>query len=141
MFKRILLPLDLTSRHQRAVETAAEMALQSKGEVALLHVIEEIHGLSKTDEPDFFQKLEQSARDAMDKIAKRLKNRNVACRSLIRYGNRIREVVRAAKSWRSDLIIATGPRFDSEHAATSWASLSWKIGILAPCPVLLVKSS
>ena len=139
MFHRILLPVDLTAKHQRAVDVAADLAMQGDGDVTLLHVIAEIRGISKSDEPDFFRRLETSAENALEAIAQRLGKRDIACQRLIRYGDRVREVVRHAKSWKSDLIIVTGPRFDSKNPSPSWASLSWKIGMLAPGPVLLVK--
>jgi hypothetical protein len=46
MFKKILLPIDLTDRHGRVLVVAAELATQSGGEVILLHVIETIAGLA-----------------------------------------------------------------------------------------------
>jgi nucleotide-binding universal stress UspA family protein len=139
MFHKILLPVDLTAKHQRAVDVAADLATQSGGQVTLVHVIEEIRGVSKSDEPEFFQRLETAASNALDAIAQRLHKRGIACERLVRYGDRVREVVRYAKNWKCDLIIVTGPRFDSKNPSPSWASLSWKIGMLAPCPVLLVK--
>ena len=42
MFKKILLPLDLTDRHAAALQLAAELARQGGGEVTLLHVVEVI---------------------------------------------------------------------------------------------------
>ncbi len=139
MFKKILLPIDLTTRHEPAVRVAADLARPSAGNVVLLHVIEEIHGFDRNDEPEFFARLEQSARTALDKLGQRLNKAGIKWEGRIAYGDRVREVVGFAKKSRSDLIIVTKPQFDNKHPAHSWGSLSWKIGILADCPVLLVK--
>jgi nucleotide-binding universal stress UspA family protein len=139
MFTRILLPLDLTAKHRQAVDIAAELASQNSGDVTLLHVIEEIRGLSMDEEPEFFQRLEQTAKKDLDEIGRLFSERGIAWRTLIRYGNRVHEVARCAEEMRSDLIVVTSPRLDPEHPTLSWGSLSWKIGILGPCPVLMVK--
>ena len=139
MFKRIMLPLDLTSKHRQAVDIAAELARQSGGDVTLLHVIEEIRGLAMDEEQAFFQRLEQAAKNGLDEVGRPLGERGISWRSLIRYGNRVNEVARCAEEIGTDLIVVTGPRLDPQHPALSWGSLSWKIGILGPCPVLMVK--
>ena len=46
MFKKILLPVDLTERYEPALKAATELATQSNGEVVVLHVIEVIAGFS-----------------------------------------------------------------------------------------------
>jgi len=56
------------------------------------------------------------------------------------YGARAREIVRFATDAGSDLIVLTAPRFDPDHVAAGLGSASWRLSILAPCPVLLVKT-
>jgi nucleotide-binding universal stress UspA family protein len=46
MFTKILVPVDLSNRHQQALEAAANLAKQSGAEITLLHIIEVITGLS-----------------------------------------------------------------------------------------------
>src|ERR1051326_9108272 len=50
MFKRILIPLDLTDKHHAALSKAADLARHSDGRVTLLHVIEVIPGLAVEEE-------------------------------------------------------------------------------------------
>ncbi len=38
-----------------------------------------------------------------------------------------------------DLIILTAPLFDPANPATAWGSMSYKIGMLAQCPVRLLR--
>jgi nucleotide-binding universal stress UspA family protein len=59
--------------------------------------------------------------------------------AVVLFGNRAVEVARHAKEMDCDLIVLTCPPFDPEKPGLSWASLSWKISLLATCPVLLVK--
>ena len=42
VFQKIVVPLDLTDRHQQAIDVAAELASRSGGMVSLLHAIETI---------------------------------------------------------------------------------------------------
>jgi nucleotide-binding universal stress UspA family protein len=63
MFQRILLPVDLSDRHEAALKAAAELARGSGAEVVLLHVIELIPGLSIEGEKPFYARLEWKARE------------------------------------------------------------------------------
>ncbi len=139
MFHKILLPVDLTDKHGQAVAAAIELARQSSGEVILLHVIEVIPGLAMDEEKPFYQRLERAARKHLDTLSKQFRDAQVRCQSEIRYGARAPEAVRYALETGIDLIVLTSPRFDSQRPASTWGSLSHKIGLLASCPVLLVK--
>lgn len=139
MFKMILLPVDLSDKHQQALTAAAELARQSGGEVILLHVIETISGVSMEEERNFYQRLEKVARKHLERLASQLSQWKIPCRSEVLFGNRGPEIVRFAAGQGIDLIALTSPRIDPQNLGTGWASLSWKISLLSPCPVLLVK--
>jgi nucleotide-binding universal stress UspA family protein len=138
MFKKILLPLDLSDRHRRAVDIAAGLAKQSGGEVVLLHVIEMIPGVPLEEEKAFYGRLDKVARTHLEGVARCLSERRVPCQSKVLYGHRAREVVDQADALDADLIVLTAPQIDAGNP-TGWGSLSWKIGVLCRCPVLLVK--
>jgi nucleotide-binding universal stress UspA family protein len=138
MFKKILLPLDVSDKHEQALNVAVELAGTS-GELTLLHVIEVIAGLTMEEEKDFYRRLEKAARNQLGKIGDRLKPRNIAWRAEVLYGNREAEIVRYARETGTSLILLTAPQFDPEKLAASLGSLSYKISLFAPCPVLLVK--
>jgi nucleotide-binding universal stress UspA family protein len=140
MFKRLLLPLDLTDKHGKAVETAADLATQTGGSVSLLHVIELIPGLSRDEDPAFYGRLEQTAKKHLDKIGAAFTKKKASWQSAIVFGNRVEETARFAEKDKCDLIVLTSPTFDPAHPAHGWGSLSFKIGVLSPVPVLLVKS-
>jgi nucleotide-binding universal stress UspA family protein len=139
MFKRILLPVDMSDKHGQAIQAAADLATQSGGEITLLHVIEVIAGLSMEEEKDFYRRLEKAARNHLSRLGQRLEERHVPWCAEIRYGNRAQEVVRYALERDGDLIVMTAPRIDPGHPDVGWGSLSYKIGILSSTPVLLVK--
>jgi nucleotide-binding universal stress UspA family protein len=139
MFKRLLLPLDLTDKHDKAVQTATELAMQSGGSVTLLHVIELIPGLSPEDDRAFYDRLEKSAQKHLDRVAQALAAKQVPCHAAILYGHRVAEAVNFAQEKNSDLILLTSPTFDPEQPGVGWGSLSFRISVLSPVPVLLVK--
>jgi nucleotide-binding universal stress UspA family protein len=139
MFQKILVPLDMTFKHRRAIDTAAELARQSGGDVVLLHVIELLHGMSRTEDKEFYDRLETAAQEHLEKHLIGLKERGNSCRKELLFGVRAAEVLRHAQSMGADLIVLTAPSFDLDHPEDSWSSLSFKLSIFAPYPVLLVK--
>jgi|SRR6516165_7683382 nucleotide-binding universal stress UspA family protein len=139
MFQTILVPLDMTFKHRRALDMAAELARQKGGEVVLLHVIELLHGMPRTEEKEFYDRLETAATEHLEKHLIGLKEHGIPCRKEIVFGVRAVEVLRLARSLKADLIVLTAPRIDPDHPEDGWGSLSFKLGIFASCPVLLVK--
>jgi nucleotide-binding universal stress UspA family protein len=139
MFRKILLPVDLTARHQQALDAATDLARPSGGEVTLLHVIEIIPGLAVEEDKPFYQRLEKKARKHMGDLGGHFESAGVRWRPEILFGARATEVVRYANETGADLIVLTSPRFDPERPAAGWGSLSHKVGLLSSCPVLLVK--
>jgi nucleotide-binding universal stress UspA family protein len=138
-FTKILLPIDLSDRHRAALDLAAKLVRRQSGEVVLLHVIETIAGLPSDEGTEFYGRLEQAARKKLHTLAGVLNKRKVGCRVAVVYGHRVVELIRYAAEARSDLIIATAPPVDPKNVAAGWGSLSYRVSLLAPCPVLLVK--
>ena len=139
MFKRILVPLDLSDKHERALGIAATLANQDSASVFLFHVVETIPGLTVAEEKDFYSRLERTAQAHLRRSARSLQRRGVGCRTKVSLGHRVRETAQFAKRVKADLIILTAPPFDRSHPVGGLGSMSWKIGMVAPCPVLLVK--
>ncbi len=139
MFRKILVPLDLTQKHRKALDTAAELARQSGGEVLLVHVIELIQGMPVEEEKDFYDRLEAAAREHLAEHARLLLEQEVTQRQEVLFGVRAQEVVRLAGETAADLIVLTAPAAEPGKPYFGLGSLSYKIGIFAPCPVLLVR--
>jgi nucleotide-binding universal stress UspA family protein len=138
MFKHILLPVDLSDKHASALQMAAELAAPGST-VTLLHVIEVIHGLPKSEDKAFYDRLERHAHRHLETLGQYLAQRQVAWQAVLIYGVRAQETVRFAADKQVDLIIVTSPRMDPDHLRQSFGSLSYPIAFVAPCPVLLVR--
>jgi nucleotide-binding universal stress UspA family protein len=138
MFRKILLPVDQSNKHGPAIKVAVELAGQN-GEVVLLHVIETILGLTMEEEKDFYRRLEKAARAHLQHLGGDIEQHKVAWRAEVLFGNRGPEVLHYAATMGVDLIVVTSPRLNPSNPAESWGSLSYKLGLMAACPVLLVK--
>jgi len=139
MFQKILVPVDLTQTHGRSLEIAAELAGAGRGEVTLLHVIELIAGMEVEEEKEFYGRLEQAADEHMRRLGQVLGAKKGQWGARVRYGNRAQEIVRHAVESATDLIVLTSHKIDPGQPGGGWGTLSYKVGILSPCPVLLVK--
>lgn len=139
MFRRILVPVDFTPHSRRAARAAARIAAVSKAETTLVHVIERID----TDEPgalrSFYQRLERGARRKMTEILEEYGKKDLAARAEVLYGNRVNEILRFAQENRTDLIVMSSHKLPVRRSGENWGTISYKVGILAGCPVLLVK--
>ena len=137
MFQHILVPVDLTDRNRRALETAAALA-GADGEVTLLHVIEMLD-LPFAELEDFYERLHERAARELDEMADPVSRAGVAVIQRISYGSRLREIIGHADESATDLIVMSSRRLDRAEPAAGFASLSHQVAILAQVPVLLVK--
>jgi nucleotide-binding universal stress UspA family protein len=138
MFKHILVPTDLTDRSLKALEIAIKMALHEGCPITLLHVIETIDDTDE-DFSEFYDKLGRAAEKRMNRIiSESLQNRLTIAKEII-YGKRVREIIRFAGERQIDLIVLSSHRVDVDNVVQGWGTISYKVGILSPCPVLLVK--
>lgn len=140
MFRRILVPVDFTKKSVRSVRTAGRVASGSGAEVTLLHVIERI----VDDETDvlrrFYHQLEKSARAKMQNLLAELEEKQISAACHVVYGNRVAEILRFAQENKSDLIVVSSHKLPLRRPTVeSWGTISYKVGILSRCPVLLVK--
>lgn len=138
MFRRVLVPVDLTEKNHRAIEVAAELAGKD-GEVTLLHVIERIEGVPDEELEGFYRALERRAGDVLSGWRQELGDRGVRAHSEIALGRRAPEIVRLAQDRDADLIVLGSHRVDPERPAEGLGTISHKVALLAQCPVLLVK--
>jgi nucleotide-binding universal stress UspA family protein len=139
VFQKILVPVDLSDTHQRAIEIAATLAGEADGQVILLHVVEVIPGLWIEEEREFYDRIEAAARDHLSRLGRQIEELHAPRREEIIFGNRAEEIVRYATETAVDLIVLSSHRIDLKKPGAGWGTLSYKIGILSQCPVLLVK--
>jgi nucleotide-binding universal stress UspA family protein len=139
VFRKILMPVDLTDWHQQALDIAARFASKSAAEVTLLHVVEIIPGIWPQEEREFYDRIEQAAHDHLAKLGRYLAERHVSRREEVIFGDRAHEIVRYAMERGVDLIVLSSHRIDLGNPTAGSGTVSYKVGILSQCPVLLVK--
>ena len=138
MFDKLLVPVDLTARNARAIDVARDLVAEQGGEVTLLHVIETLD-LPYEELQEFYKRLEDRAAIAMEAMAEPLRTAGLSVDQEVCYGKRAEEVVRYAADNGIDLIVLNSHRVDLTNPGAGWTTMSYKVAILAQCPVLLVK--
>jgi len=140
MFEKILVPVDFSPKNEAALTSAFELAARSeKSEIVLLHVIETIDHLEFDEMAGFYHGLEARAAAKLHQMEERWAGRGVRMRHDVVFGRRAETVVRFAEENVVDLIVLSSHQVDADHPALGWGTISYKIAIVARCPVLLVK--
>jgi nucleotide-binding universal stress UspA family protein len=143
MFRKILVPVDFTDKNEpalaAALQTASHAEAEQRGEVELLHVIETIEHIGFDEMADFYRGLETRASAKLFALEERFRDAGVAVRHEILYGKRAEVIVRHAEDLGIDLIVLSSHKVDRDHPALGMGTISYRIAIVARCPVLLVK--
>jgi nucleotide-binding universal stress UspA family protein len=139
MFKHILVPTDLTEKSSRALEIAVKMAQYEVCAVTLLHVIEIIKDAGYEEFAGFYEKLRVRAEDKMEEMVKRYAGQKLVIDQKIAFGKRVQEIIGFAHENSVDLIVLSSHKIDSHGAVEGWGTISYRVGILSHCPVMMVK--
>jgi nucleotide-binding universal stress UspA family protein len=143
MFRKILIPVDFTDKNEPAFEAARQTALHSdpeqRGEVELLHVIETIEHIGFEEMADFYRGLETRAAAKLFALEEQFREAGIKARSEILYGKRAETIIRHAEDREIDLVVLSSHKVDRDHPALGLGTISYRIAIVARCPVLLVK--
>lgn len=139
MFKHILVPTDLTDRNKKAMEIAVKMALENSARITLLHVVETIDDADTEDFRKFYKQLGIRAGRTMDGIIEECRLGEVVIDKQVLFGRRVHEILNFANLHGIDLIIMSSHRLELENASQGWGTISFKVGVLSHCPVMLVK--
>jgi hypothetical protein len=102
-------------------------------------VIERIEYAEDAETKQFYAMLAAKARGKMEQLAQRFAAAKLKIDSRIVYGRRGPEIVRCALQTDVDLVVLSSHKIDMDEIAGGWATLSYQVSILCPCPVLLVK--
>lgn len=143
MFKHILVPTDGTQRSRNAVQVAIRLYELEKSQagvdrITLLHVIETISDDADPEFERFYASLQKKAHKRMQSLLRDCP-REAPIVLQVLLGNRVREILHFAEDEQVDLIILSSHRIDHQDLTRGWGTISHKIGILSPCPVMLVK--
>jgi universal stress protein A len=139
MFKHVLVPTDLTEKSTKSLDIALGVYQTGNGRVTLLHVIETIQDDEGEDFQGFYKKLEKRAVKVMDKIVGRYSHEHFSLEARLVYGNRVAEIIKFAEEESVDLIVLSSHPVDPTNLTHGWGTISYKVGILANCPVMLIK--
>lgn len=139
MFNHILIPTDMTAHAERAVDIAVDLLRPNGGTVTLLHVVQTIDGINFHELESFYAELESRARKRLLALAARHADAGVTLRTEVTYGTPITEILRLTEAREVDLVVLASHPVDREDSSAGWGTLSYKAGVLVPCPVMLVK--
>jgi universal stress protein A len=139
MFKKILVPLDLSGQNEGALAAASLLARQGRARVLLLHVIQRIEHVPPRELRGFYDRLEKSAREKMAVAARKLAAKKIEVRATVVLGIPAAEIVEYADANGVDLIVLSSHKIDLSRPNQGWGTTSYKVGVLCQCPVLLVK--
>jgi nucleotide-binding universal stress UspA family protein len=139
MFHHILVPTDLSGHTARAADMARDMGRAAGARIMLFHVIETLSGANFDEFGSFYRELEGRASSHLTALALRFEASGLEVAKTVIYGKPAEEIVRFAvdKSGRSHRVGVH--KVDLSRPGHGWGTLSDKVGVLAPCPVLLVK--
>src|SRR5258708_224429 len=138
-FQHILIPLDFTEKNLAALNIAFDLAVANRAKVTLLHVVEQISGEEDAELTEFYERLRTRAEAELEARAQRFDEAGVAIDCKIRIGQRVHEIVTDSNERPVDLIVMSSHRPDLTRPLETWATLSYQVSVLCPCPVLLVK--
>ena len=140
MFTHILVPLDLSARNLRAVETARDIARPQGARVTLLHVIQRLDGIPMRELQDFYTRLQKRAALRLRLAAQRLAREDIDVSQAIFVGSPVRDIVRLVTDKRVDLIVMSSHAVKpSARPGDGFGTTSYRVALLCPCPILLVK--
>lgn len=139
MFRNILVPTDFSGNDRNALDIAVKLCSMENGKIHLLHVIEVIANTTFNEFKEFYTRLEKRAYKDLDGMIASVQENQADIVPAVIYGNRAQEILRYAQDRQIDLIIMKSHRIDVEDRAQGWGTISYKVGILAQCPVMLVK--
>jgi universal stress protein A len=138
----ILVPSDFSPASEKSVAAAAALARMSGGKLVLLHVVDPpaapgfIKGFPLAMENE--ETSEQCKRHLQEALDRAGVEPELVERVIVRFGRAYHEIVSAARTLKSDLIvIATHGRTGLKHVLLG--STTERVVQHAPCPVLVVR--
>ncbi len=141
MFDKILVPVDLSDRGHEVLETVARLGAP-EADVTLLHVVETIEDVPFDEMEEFYRRLEGRAVEVLDRWAEELSPAGFRVARHVLFGHRLEEILSFAVDQSADLILLRSHTVEPEESGLKgrgWATLSYRVAVLAHCPVLLVK--
>lgn len=145
--EKILVPVDGSSKSNRALQFAINLARKCSAEIYLLHVVSFApFYLSDLWEPfysslpyTYFEESEDEGEDILASASDKVGDAGIESFALLDRGRAASKIIQTAKEWGIDLIVM-GSGNHSLIAKLFLGSVSDEVSHKAPCPVLLVKN-
>ncbi|TWJ33603.1 universal stress protein [Geobacter argillaceus] len=143
-FKRILVVSRMTANCQKAVHFGVSLARKHEAELTVIHVIHNPFGLEGWNLPTIslekeYQEITRQAKQDLDRILKNERSEGLAVTELIREGEPTKEILKAVKELKIDLLIMLAHQeWRLEHFL--FGRSNEEIVRTMPCSVLLVKN-
>jgi nucleotide-binding universal stress UspA family protein len=139
MFKHILIPVSRVAEVAKALELAVDMLKNSQADITLLHVIELVQDMPYEEFESFYDELEQQGEADLQIAKERYKQREVEVKTRVMFGQRVKEILSFAERESVDLLLLQSHPIDLTDPAKGWGTISYRVALLAKCPVMLVK--
>lgn len=139
MFRHILVPTDFTPKSRAALEAALRVASPPETRITLLHVIETVAVGDEEEFRAFYDKLIVRAEGELGQLAAEAGRTGVEINCEVVLGRRALEILRYVGNHGVDLIVLGSHPIKAETPMQDWGTISYKVAVLAPCPVLMVK--
>jgi len=137
MYRHVLVPVNLSDTEYELVKVAAELVESTAGVATLLHVIEEIEGLSGEEGERFYAGLRENAEKLLTALEQSLSDAGIELRREVVVGKRSAAILGFADEHGCDLIVMGSRRIDPDRPERGLWTTSHKVSLLASCPVLL----
>jgi len=142
--EKVLFPTDFSEAAEQAFESALYLADVHKAELILLHVVDQLHGMTHYEilaltPMEIVEKLVKHAHDDLQALIDRAKGR-VTATETVREGKTWAVICDTAEEENADMIVmASQGRTGLSHALIG--SIAEKVVRHANCPVLVVRST
>jgi nucleotide-binding universal stress UspA family protein len=144
--RRIMHPSDFSPTSARAFVKAIQFAHLNRARLLLVYVLAPIAPIIGDDyvaSSRMYVDLQRAARahgkEEIDKLVAKAKKAGVRTSGLLLEGNPAQQIVRAAKSTRTDMIVM-GTHGRTGLAKLFIGSVAQRVVSTAPCPVLTIRS-
>lgn len=141
--EKILFPTDFSEEAEQAFESAVYLAESHKADLTLMHVVEQMHGLTHDEvlaltSMDIAEKRVKQAEKKLQALVDRVKG-GVSAKQTVREGGTWTVICDTADEERADIIVmASQGRTGLSHALIG--SIAEKVVRHANCPVLVVRN-
>jgi len=137
-FKKILVPVDGSKYSDKALKRAGELVDVFDSKVVVIYVVEKSVPINLLDRKEYLQILRKFGNKTLDRAHTILSKKEISAKLLLKEGNIVSEIEKAAKAEKCDLIIV-GNKGLGAVTRFLLGSISNKISQSSSCSVLIVK--